>query len=70
VSDKGLVAVFPMTSASQFEKALHLFCKEIGVPINLVADTHPSQKKPSVRQFCDQVGTTLRPLEKSMQWAN
>ena len=70
VSDKGLVATYPMSTASQFEDALHLFCKEIGVPINIVADPHPSQKKPSVRRFCDQVGTTLRLLEKSTQWAN
>jgi hypothetical protein len=70
VSDKGFVAVYPMKTPSQFEEALHLFCKEIGVPVNLVADPHPSQTKGTVRRFCDQVGTTLRLLEKSTQWAN
>jgi hypothetical protein len=64
------VAVYPMKTPSQFEEALHLFGKEIGVPANLVADPHPSQTKSSVRRFCDQVGTTLRLLEKSTQWAN
>jgi hypothetical protein len=70
VSDKGFIAVYPMFKASNFEDALHLFCKEIGVPLTLVADPHPSQKSNSVRRFCDQVGTTLRLLEKSTQWAN
>ena len=70
VSDKGFVAVYPMALASNFEDALHLFCKDVGVPISLIADPHPSQKSYSVRRFCDQVGTTLRLLEKSTQWAN
>ena len=70
VSDKGFVAVYPMEKASNFEDALHLFCKEVGVPLTIVADPHPSQKSYSVRRFCDQVGTTLRLLEKSTQWAN
>ena len=70
ISDKGFMAVYPMKTPSQFEEALHLFCKEIGVPVTLVADPHPSQTKGSVRRFCDQVGTTLRLLEKSTQWAN
>ena len=36
----------------------------------MVADPHPSQTKKSVRRFCDQVGMTLRLLEKHTQWAN
>lgn len=48
VSDKGFIATYPMFKASNFEDALHLFCKEIGVPLNLVADPHPSQKSHSV----------------------
>ena len=70
VSDKGYVAVYPMERVGNFETALHLFCKEIGVPLTIVADPHPSQTSYSVRRFCDQVGTTLRLLEKSTQWAN
>ena len=45
VSDKGFVAVYPMESASQFEDALQLFCKEVGVPTTMVADPHPSQTR-------------------------
>ena len=36
----------------------------------MVADPHPSQTKKSVRRFCDQVGMTLRLLEKGARWAN
>jgi hypothetical protein len=70
VSDKGYIAVYPMERVGDFEKSLHLFCKDVGVPLTIVADPHPSQKSYSVRRFCDQVGTTLRLLEKSTQWAN
>jgi hypothetical protein len=42
VSDKGFVAVYPMQKASNFEDALKLFCKEVGVPMTMVADPHPS----------------------------
>ena len=38
VSDKGYVAVYPMESKSDFDQALHLFCKEVGVPVTLVVD--------------------------------
>jgi hypothetical protein len=70
VSDKGFLAVYPMQKTANFEDALKLFCKEVGVPLTLVADPHPSQKSNSIRRFCDQTGMTLRLLEKSTQWAN
>ena len=31
VSDKGYVAIYPMERKGDYVKALHLFCKEIGV---------------------------------------
>ena len=68
VSDKGFVAVYPMEDAKCFEDALQLFCKDVGVPVTMVADPHPSQTKKTVRRFCEQVGMTLRLLEKSTQW--
>ena len=70
VSDKGFVAIYPMRSKSEFQDALHQFCKEIGVPTTLVVDPAREQTKKSVRKFCHQVGTTLRVLEESTQWAN
>ena len=70
VSDKGFVAVYPMESKSDFDQALHLFCKEVGVPKTLVVDPSGEQTSRAVRRFCNQIGTTLRILEESTQWAN
>ena len=52
----------PMKSANEFPKALRMFAKEMGVPLYLIADPHTSQKSKEVRQFCHQIGTTLRLL--------
>ena len=70
VSDKGYVAIYPMRSKADFKDALHLFCKEVGVPVTLVVDPSGEQTSKAVRCFCTQVGTTLRILEESTQWAN
>ena len=70
VSDKGYVFVVPMKSANEFPKALRMFAKEVGVPLYIIADPHPSQKSKEFMQFCHQIGTTLRLLEESTQWAN
>ena len=70
VSDKGFVAVYQMKSQKEFQTALHWFCNQVGVPVSLVVDGHLSQASPTVRRFCDQVGTTLRVLDKGNPWAN
>ena len=70
VSDKGYVAVYPMSSKSQFKDCLHQFCKEIGVPQTLVMDKAGEQTSSHVKRFSQQVGLTLRVLEESTQWAN
>ena len=70
VSDKGFVAVYPMKSQEEFQTALHWFCKQIGVPVSLIVDAHKAQTSSKVKRFCDQVGTTLRILEKGTPWAN
>ena len=70
VSDKGFIAVYPMKTKSDFLDSLHLFCKEVGVPVSLVVDPSGEQTSRLVRRFCNQVGTTLRILEESTQWAN
>ena len=59
-----------MELKSKFKDALHSFCKEVGVPIALVVDPSGEQTSKAVKQFCNQVGTTLRILEESTQWAN
>ena len=70
VSDKGFVKVYPMTKESDYPKALKMFAKDVGAPDVLVADPHPSNKSKDVKAFCNQIGTTLRILEESTQWAN
>ena len=49
VSDKGYIVVYPMKSQSEFETVLHWFCKEVGVPVDLIVDGFSAQKKPSVK---------------------
>ena len=71
VSDKGYVAVYPMKSQSEFEDALHWFCKEVGVPVDLVMDGHKSiSENLKVKRFAHQVGLTLKVLERNTPWAN
>ena len=70
VSDKGFVAVYPMELKSDFKDTLHLFCKEVGVLIDLVVGPPGEQTSKHVRKFCNQVDTTLRILEESTQGAN
>lgn len=70
VSDKGFIAVYPMKAKSQFQDCLKLFCKEVGIPHTLVVDKSGEQTSQAVKKFTQQVGTTLRVLEESTQWAN
>ncbi len=50
--------------------ALKQFAKEVGAPDVLVCDPHPAQVKRDVREFCTQIGTTLKVFEAETQWAN
>ena len=59
-----------MESKSDFRDALHLFCKEFGVPVTLVVDPVGEQTSRHVQKFCNQDGNTLRILQESTQWAN
>ena len=70
VSDKGFIAIYPMKRKYQFKEALHLFCKELGVSVSLVVDPSGEQTSKDIWKFCNQVGTTLRILQESTQWAN
>ena len=69
-SDKGFVMIYPMQSKSMFLSALKLFCKEVGVPETLISDPSGEHRKSDVKHYCHQVGTTLRLLQESTQWAN
>ena len=70
VSDKGYVALYPMKSKLEFPSALKQFCKEVGVPETLVCDPSGEQSSARVKNFCNQVGLTLRFIEEATQWAN
>ena len=70
VSDKGYIAVYPMKPQSEFEKEIVVFCKKIAVPNTLVGDLHEAQKSNKNKNFFDQVGTTMKYLERKIQWAN
>ena len=50
--------------------AHYWFCKNIGVPVNLIVDYHRVQTYIRVNIFCDQAGTILMILEKGNPWAN
>ena len=69
VSDKGFVTVYPMKATCDFSSALRMFAKDVGAPEVLVADSHPTQKKLEVKHFCNKIGTKLRLVEGSTQWA-
>ena len=70
VSDKGFIQVYTLKQKSDFKDALHLFCKEVGVPISLVVGSSGEQTSNAVRKFCIQAGTKLRILQESTPWAN
>ena len=59
-----------MKSQDEFETALHWFCKEIGVPVDLILDGFSAQITSSVKRFCDQGGITLKILERATPWVN
>ena len=59
-----------MKSQSEFPTAIHWFCKQIDVSVDLIIDDYKAQKPKAVHQSFDQVGTTLRILEKGTPWAN
>ena len=70
VSDKGYVAVYPMVSKGQFNDALKLFCKEVGVPERLVLDPSGEQSSRKSKQTMADLGIKAQFLEESTQWAN
>ena len=70
VSDKGYVKVYCMKSLKEYPKALRKFAKDVGAPEVLVADPHSSHKSAEVKDFLNKIGTTLRLLEQSTQFAN
>ncbi len=69
-SDKGFVVYYPMKDQCSYFAALKVFAKEVGTPEVLVCNSHLTQKKLKVKEFCIKNGTTLCVLEAETQWAN
>ena len=59
-----------MKSESQVLQAVKQFAKAIGAPDALICDAAKAQTSSAVRQFCSDIGTTLRVLEEHTPWAN
>ncbi len=70
VLDKVYVTIYPMQHQQDYFLALKQFAKDVGAPDVLVCDPHPTQKQRKVKEFCTQIGTTLKVLESQTQWAN
>ena len=70
VTDKGFVYVVPMKRKGEVYMAMKQFAKEIGAPTAFVADMSGEQMSKEVKQFCNEIGTTLRALEEGTPWAN
>ena len=61
---------YPMKSQDGFRNDLYWFCKEVGLPIDLILDGFITQTKSSVNAFCDQFGTMPKKLERDTSWKN
>jgi hypothetical protein len=70
VTDKGFVYIVPMTKESDVLQAVKQFAKAIGAPDAIICDASRAQTSAKVRNFCSDIGTTLRILEENTPWAN
>ena len=70
VTDKGFVYVVPMKKESEVLPAIKQFAKAIGAPDAIICDASRAQTSQKVRQFLNDIGTTLRVLEENTPWAN
>ena len=58
-----------MSKVSKYPQALKQFEKDVCAPEVLIADPHPVHKSKDVKSLCNHIGTTLKILEESTQWA-
>ena len=59
-----------MKKESDVLHAIKQFAKTIGAPDALICDASKAQTSQKVRQFCNDIGSTLRVLEENTPWAN
>jgi hypothetical protein len=76
VTNKGFVYVILLRADRDVLSAVKQSAKEVGAPDAIIADADAdadaakAQKSLAVRQFCNEIGTTLRILEENTPWAN
>ena len=70
VTDKGFVYAVPMTTESQVLQAVKQFSKEIGSPDAIISDASKAQTSADMKNFCNDIGTTMRTLEENTPWSN
>ena len=51
VSDKGFINIYFKTRKGQFRDALHMICKEVGVPLDMACDPSGEQTSNDVKTF-------------------
>ena len=59
-----------MKREDEYILALKEFAKDVGAPAVLTCDLARTKKKSEVKEFCTEIGTSLRVLEAETQWAN
>ena len=59
-----------MRSRSDVLLRVKQFAKEVGVPDAIICDGAGKHKSNDIKNFCSQIGTTLRLLEQGTPWAN
>ena len=52
-SNEVLIDTYPMKSQDELETTLHWFCKEVGLPVDIILDRLSSQTKTSVKRIYD-----------------
>ena len=70
VTDKGFLYVIPMPSKADVHKAIKAFIKTVGAPDAIICDAAREQTSKHIKALCNEVGTSLRILEKNTPWAN
>ena len=70
VTDKGFTYVVPMRSKGDVLLAVKQFAKAIGAPEAIICDAAGENQSKELRQFCSEIGTTLRWIEEGTPWAN
>ena len=70
VTDKGFLYVVPMKKEANAKYAFRQFFKTIGVPDAIICDGAKAQVMGESKKICQEVGTTIRQLERNSPWSN